>query len=72
MGAHEMSPLKCCVGAQLASRPANTREITVSHYYNTNHSHMLCSSYNRKKTSQAEKKAGRGPKRKQPKEFDLL
>jgi hypothetical protein len=39
MGAHEVSPLKCSVGSQLACKPTNTREITASHHYNTRHRH---------------------------------
>lgn len=65
MGAHEVSPLKCREGAQLACRPTNTREITASHHCNTNHRCVFCGSYNRRKTRQAEKKADRRAKRNQ-------
>lgn len=54
MDAHEVSPLKGSVGAQLACRPTNTREITSSHHYNTNNRHIFCSSSDRKKTRQTE------------------
>lgn len=69
MGAHEVSPLKCSVGAQLACRPTNTREITASHHYNTSHRHtysVVATVEKKKKTRQAEKKADSRAKRRNP------